>query len=163
MEAYVWVSSEGCRRLSVSCGCRGSWVPPGERWWRSCRSRCCLRPPRRGWCWRWGCWGAHRSPGTATPGLWRPSPWWCWAPRTATVWGRCLEADTVQNALKGQGKQRITVINHIYVLNLPRCSIASGDWIRKSPYTNLLIILIGAYILYMINNIYKHINSHILA
>lgn len=116
--AYVWVRPEGCRRQSVSCGCRGSWAPPGERWSRSCRSRCCPRPPRRGWCWHWGCWGGHRSPGRATRGPWRRSPWWCWAPQTAEVWGRCLEAGRGQNALVGQEEWEsvsgVTVRSHFY-------------------------------------------------
>lgn len=105
--AYVWVRPEGCLRRSVSCGCRGSWAPPGERWWQSCRSRCCLRRPRRGWCWRWGCWGGRQSPGRATRGPWRRSPSWCWAPQTVEVWGRCLEADRVQNALWGRGVREL--------------------------------------------------------
>jgi len=102
MEAYVWAKLGGCQKQSASYGCRGSWVPPGERWSPSCRSRCCLQSQRRGWCLNWGCWGGHRSLGRAIRVPWRRSPWWCWAPRTAEVWERCLEADRAQNALPSQ-------------------------------------------------------------
>lgn len=110
MEAYVWVRPEGCRRRSASCGCRGNWAPPGGRWSPSCRSRCCPRSRRLGWCWCGTCWGDHRSPGRATRVRWRRSPWWCWALRTAAVWERCLEVGRVQNALLGQRNRRASCL-----------------------------------------------------